>query len=217
MFSSPGLKTTFLLRRLVAFLAALAYHILTSRPAGGAARASRTKMANDDGAYRNQHISVLREQYRDLERHIDRLQEDQRRRGWMQDEETASQDKVINNCLEGMNQITQEIERQRQEKNRREDKRNRREGPDRTAARGVGSALGKWLNRGGQPPPAAINLNWEVDGRKYSARYYTDSDKLEVSMVVPPGTPRARQRGTRHLLACNTPEEHQAAIRANES
>lgn len=174
-------------------------------------------MANDDNGYRNQHISVLREQYRDLERHIDRLQEDQRRRGWVQDEETASQDKVINNCLEGMNQITQEIERQRQEKNRREDKRNRGERPDGTAHRDVGSALGKWLNRVGQPVPAAISLNWEVDGRKYSARYYTDSQKFDVSMAVPPGTPRARQHGTRHFLTCNTPEEHQAAIRANES
>jgi len=79
------------------------------------------------------------------------------------------------------------------------------------------AALSAWFASNQSESPTVINLSWTVDGRQYSARYYSDSQKLDVSLSVPPGTPNARQRGSRHFLPCNTPGQHQAAIRAAES
>ncbi len=195
----------------------------TPRQGWGGARAKGTQVASEDNGYRNQSKRILKEQYKDLENHIDSLRNDQRCRGWVQDEETASQDKVINNCLEAMRQITTEIERQRLEKIRKEEARKRRD--DERERRGssngarrpdLGSALRQWIDRQEQSAPDVVNLTWALDGRQYSARYYADTQKLDVSLLVPAGTPNARQRGNRYFLPCNTPEQHEAAVQATD-
>lgn len=96
------------------------------------------------------------------------------------------------------NAIQKELDRQKEE--------------PKSGVTSLGKAVNSWFARQEFTVPDAVNVSWRVQDRQYSGRFYHDSERLEVSIEVKPGTPGAQRRGPKYYLRCNTVEEQRAAI-----
>jgi hypothetical protein len=146
----------------------------------------------------------LLQRQRNAEKAIRRL--DKETPDWRDEEGTARNYELTMRQYKIQSAIQTELDRQKQAP-----------GPTNPSTQGkLDAALNAWFRKQDLQLPTAINLNFSVRDRQYSARYYPDSGKLDVSIAVAPGTPGAKKQGNRYLMPCRNLDEYKAAEAAEK-
>lgn len=170
-----------------------------------------------DSPYRGMQHSDLRNLIREYKKRIKTFKHEQEMIGWrnMDSEAWQAEEENIAGDQAQIDEIEAEIHRQTEVRNRREEAQENQRNLAGTPRHDSGpkpfdTALSAWFRSQRYEPAKHFEISWQLDGRRFVANWTAAPKRLEVWMVVQPGTPGATQRDGQHLMPCNNFEEQKA-------